>query len=109
MVPVTASALDLRAAGATLALLRRAREARKDGKPGGILVPSRVDRRTAAGREIEAALSDLGEPVAPAISQRAAHVDSFTAGQWVGAYAPRSAPHTEIEALAALIRKVAAR
>ena len=105
LVPVSPSGLDLRAAERTLALLRQARKVRRDGKPAALLVPSRVDRRTAAGREIEAVLHDMGEPVAPAIIQRAAHVDAFSAGQWIGAYAPRSAGHVEIQSLAALVRK----
>jgi chromosome partitioning protein len=105
VVPVTPSGADLKATARALELLRQARQVRGDGKPACLLVPSRVDRRTAAGREIEAALHDLGEPVAPAIGQRAAHIDAFTAGEWIGAYAPHSAAHTEIEALAALVRR----
>ena len=54
-------------------------------------------------------LHDMGEPVAPAVIQRAAHVDAFSAGQWIGAYAPRSAGHVEIESLAALVKRIAAR
>jgi chromosome partitioning protein len=109
LIPVSPSALDLKASARTLALLRQAREVRKDGKPAALLVPSRVDRRTGAGREIEAVLHDMGEPVAPAINQRAAHVDAFSAGQWIGAYAPRSVGHVEIESLAALVKRIAAR
>lgn len=74
-----------------------------------LLVPSRVDRRTAAGREIEAVLSDFGEPVAPAVVQRSAHVDASSAGEWIGDYAPRSAGHTEIEALAAVAKRMVTR
>jgi chromosome partitioning protein len=109
LVPVPPSGLDLRAAERTLALLRQARQVRHDTRPAGLLVPSRVDRRTGAGREIEAVLHDLGEPVAPAVIQRAAHVDAFSAGQWIGAYAPRSAGHVEIQALAALVRRISNR
>ena len=54
-------------------------------------------------------LHDLGEPVAPAVIKRAAHVDAFSAGQWIGAYAPRSAGHVEIQALAALVRRISNR
>lgn len=109
LVPVPPSGLDLRAAERTVALLRQARQVRHDTRPAGLLVPSRVDRRTGAGREIEAVLHDLGEPVAPAVIQRAAHVDAFSAGQWIGAYAPRSAGHVEIQALAALVRRISNR
>lgn len=110
VVPVPPSGLDLRAAGRTLALLRDARKVRGNGgKPAALLVPSRVDRRTSAGREVEAVLHDMGEPVAPAIIQRAAHVDAFSAGQWIGDYAARSAGHVEIQALAALVQRIASK
>jgi chromosome partitioning protein len=106
LVPVPPSGMDLRAAERTLALLQQARKVRRGAKPAALLVPSRVDRRTAAGREVEAVLHDMGEPVAPAVIQRAAHVDAFSAGEWIGAYAPRSAGHVEIQALAALVRRI---
>jgi chromosome partitioning protein len=83
--------------------MRQARKARGGDKPACLLVPSKVDRRTASGREIEAVLFDFREPVAPAAVQRAAHDDAFTAGQWIGHYAPRTAAHTEVEGLVALI------
>jgi chromosome partitioning protein len=103
LIPVSPSALDLKATARTLALLRQARDVRKDGKPAALLVPSR------AGHEIEAVLHDMGEPVAPAINQRAAHVDAFSAGEWIGVYAPRSVGHVEIESLAALVKRIATR
>ena len=109
LVPVPPSGMDVRATGAALQLLRQARKVRGADKPRCVLVPSRVDRRTASGREVEAVLSDFGEPVAPAVIQRAAMVDAFSAGQWIGDYAPRSAGHVEIEALAALAKRIAAR
>lgn len=109
LVPVAPSGLDLRAAGKALAMLAEARQARGDGKPAALLVPSRVDRRTAAGREIEAALHEMGEPVGPAIAQRAALVDSATAGSWIGAYAPRSIAHQEVAALAAVVARILGR
>lgn len=109
LVPVTPSGMDLRATEKALQLLRQARQVRGGEKPFALLVPSRVDRRTAAGREIEGVLSDFREQVGPAISARAAHVDAFGAGQWIGAYAPRSVGHVEIEALAAVVRRMVAR
>lgn len=106
LVPVTASGADLRATGRALEFLGAAREARGDGKPDCFVVPSKVDRRTAAGREIETVLHDFGERVAPAISQRSAHVDAFTARDWIGSYQPRSAGHDEFVTLAALVRRL---
>lgn len=109
LVPVPASGLDIQATGKALELVRQARQVRKGDKPAVLLIPSRVDRRTAAGREIEAVLSDFREMVAPAVTQRAAHVDAFGAGQWVGDYARGSAAHVEIEAVAALVRRIVSR
>ena len=70
-----------------------------------LLVPSRVDFRTLAGKELAGALNKLGEPVAPPVRQLAAHVDAFSAGQWIGAYAAKSAAHDDITALAAEVRR----
>lgn len=108
VVPVTPSGADIKATSKALDLLRQARIVRGDGKPGCLLVPSRVDRRTAPGKEIEAVLHDFGEPVAPAIGQRSAHIDAFTAGEWIGTYAPRTTAHDEIQALAAIIKRAKA-
>lgn len=115
VLPVPASPADVLAAGRMLELVREGREARastakaKPDRPRCLLVPSRVDRRTASGREIEAVLHDLGEPVAPAVAQRSAWVDALGAREWVGRFAPRSPAHQELEALAAVAWKVATR
>jgi chromosome partitioning protein len=106
VVPITPSGLDLRAASKAIDLLHEARQERGDGKPACLLVPSKVDRRTAVGREIEAALVEFGEPVAPAIGLRSAFVDSGGASDWIGTYAARSVGHTEVSAVAAVIRKM---
>jgi chromosome partitioning protein len=105
VVPVTPSGADLVATAATLELVRAVRETRRGGRPVCFLVPSRVDRRTASGREIESALVGFSERPAPAIGQRAAFVDAFTAGQWVGQFAPASKAAAEIAALARTIRR----
>lgn len=104
-VPVSPSGADLKATNRAVELIQNAREARQDGKPRALLIPSKVDRRTAAGAEIEAVLHDYGEPVGPAISQRIAQVDAFTAGQWIGDYARGSAAHSEIKTLASVIKR----
>lgn len=104
LVPVTASAADLLATDKALDLVRRARQERGGSAPACLLVPSRIDRRTAAGRDFAEALGELGEPIGPAIGQRSAFVDSFLS--WVGEYAPASRAHDEIEALADKIREV---
>lgn len=107
VIPVTASGADLKATNRAIELIANARAARDDGKPAVLMVPSKVDIRTAAGAEIQAVLHDYGEPVGPVISQRVAHADAFTAGQWIGDYAKGSAAHSEIKALASVVKRLA--
>lgn len=107
VIPVSPSGADLRATNRAIELIQGARDARGEGKPRALLVPSKVDRRTAAGAEIEAALHEYGEPVGPAVAQRIAHADAFTAGQWIGDYAKGSAAHAEVKALASVARRIA--
>lgn len=99
VIPVTPSGVDLRATGKALDLLRRARAVRGAAKPGCMLVPSRVDRRTSVGRRIYLTLERFGLRVGPAVRQRSAHVDAFDAGAWIGAHAPGSPAHREIRVL----------
>ncbi len=106
LVPALASTADIMATGKALNLIRNAREQRADKGPKALLVPSRVDRRTAAGKEIEAVLLEFGEPVAPMVRQRTAFVDCFTAGQWIGAFARNSDAHVDIQTLAAVVRRM---
>jgi len=106
LIPVGASLADLLATERTLDLARAARGERGGTLPACILVPCRIDRRTAAGREIEQALRPYGERIGPAIGQRAAFVDALTAGQWVGTYAPDSKAAADVLRLAALVRRI---
>jgi len=69
------------------------------------MIPSRVDSRTRAGQEIATALKRFGEPVGPVVHQRTAFVDAFSAGQWIGDYAPTSTAHDDISSLATAVRK----
>ena len=105
-MPVTPSGADLAATARALDMVREAREVRGAGRPLALVVPSRVDGRTSAGREIRAALRQFKEPIGPAIGQRTAFVDAFTAGQWIGDYAPGSKAHNEILALARRVTRM---
>jgi chromosome partitioning protein len=99
LVPVTASAADVAATAPAMRLIAGARKLR--GKPKCLLVPSKVDRNTATGRNIELVLERFGESVAPAVSQRGAFADSIAFGRWVGDYAPGSPAHREVVELMA--------
>jgi chromosome partitioning protein len=99
VIPCGPSGLDLIATAETVSLVREIRTATGGEKPRITLVPNRVDQRTASGRQLETALGDLGEDVSPAVHSRTALADPFNLGAWVGAYAPESPAHVEIQQL----------
>lgn len=107
LIPVFSGLADLRATETAIDLVRRARHARHDPRalPHCLLIPSRIDRRTLAGREIESALKRFEEPVGPAIHQRAAFIDACTAGLTISQYAPGSQADEEIVELTAVIKR----
>lgn len=97
LVPAGSTVLDVRGAAETVGTIRRHRKAAKRNKPDILIVPSRIDRRTGAGRDVVATLAALTEPVAPAISYRAIVADSLATGEAVPADTPSAA---EFSALA---------
>jgi chromosome partitioning protein len=105
LIPVTASGIDLVATEAAVELVRQARTMRRSGSPRCLIVPSKIDRRTDAGRQIDQKLQSFGEPVGPAIHQKIAFVEAFGAGQWIGEYAPQSAAHYDIASLAIAVKR----
>ena len=105
LVPVTASGVDILATRAVVDLIRQARLIRRSGAPKCLIVPSKIDRRTDAGRRIDEQVLQFGEAVGPTIHQRTAYVDAFGAGQWIGDYAPESPAHYDIRALAVAVKR----
>lgn len=105
LVPVAPSPLDLWAAEAAVKTAEEARAERDGRLPLVSLVPSRLMVGTVLARELPGSLAELGEPVAPGISQRVALAESAVAGETVVTYAPGSAGHHEFQALAAHVRK----
>lgn len=97
LVPAGSTVLDLRGAAETVGTIRRHRKAAKRDRPDILIVPSRIDRRTGAGRDVVATLAALTEPVAPTISYRAVVADSLATGE---AVPPDSPSATEFAALA---------
>jgi chromosome partitioning protein len=86
-------------------LIRQARALRRSHSPKCLIVPSKIDRRTDAGRRIDEQLRQFGETVGPAIHQRTAFVDAFEAGRWIGNYAPESPAHYDVRALATAVKR----
>jgi chromosome partitioning protein len=105
LVPVTASGIDLEATQMVVDLIRRSRLLRRSATPKCLIVPSKIDRRTDAGRRIDEQVSRFGEGIGPAIHQRTAFVDAFGAGRWIGDFAPQSPAHYDIAALAMAVKR----
>ena len=105
LIPVTASGVDLVATRAAVDLIREARANRRGGGPRCLIVPSKIDRRTDAGRQIETQLACFGETVGPTIHQRTAFVEAFGAGKWIGDFAPQSSAHYDITSLAIAVKR----
>lgn len=105
LVPVTASGVDLAATRSVVDLIRLSRVRRRSDAPKCLIVPSKIDRRTDAGRRIDEHARSFGESVGPAVHQRTAFVESFGAGQWIGDYAPQSPAHYDITSLAIAVKR----
>ena len=100
LVPVTPSPLDLWAAKQAVATAQEARRLRAGLKPLISLVPSRLLPHTIVARDLPAALGALGEPLAPAITQRVALIEAIVVGQTIHTYAKASPAAAEFAALA---------
>ena len=97
LVPSGATVLDLRGAVDTVGLIRRHRKSTGRSAPDILIVPSRIDKRTASGRDAVQTLAGLTEPVGPAISYRAAVADALAMGETVP---PSSESAAEFKSLA---------
>lgn len=99
VLPCRASALDLAALRRTLALVAEARAARRDRGPRVLIVPTMIDTRRLADRELLDELPELGEHVAAPIGSRSAFVDA------AGGALPsaRSKAGAELEALVKMV------
>lgn len=107
LLPCGPSGLDMLAMSEVLEVVRQA-QAQRGGKPAVLIIPNRVDRRTAEGREIVDELTKLGEQVGPALAYRSAFVRAFNTGDTVGVFAAGSAADSEVKALADAIERMKA-
>ncbi|WP_018264122.1 ParA family protein [Methylobacterium sp. WSM2598] len=87
-VPSGSTVLDIRGAAETVRVIRQHRRETKAVGPDILVVPSRIDKRTSAGRDAVATLAALTEPVAPPITYRAAVADSLATGEAVPTDSP---------------------
>ncbi len=106
VVPCSAApAPDLDVTVAMLQIIRAARSSKTDGNPKCLLLPTRVNAGTKAGEELDEILRVSGEPVGPFIHQSVLYPEAFNAGRWIGDFAPDSAAHGDIKALAERVKQ----
>jgi len=91
LVPSGATILDVRGAAETIRTIRQHRRASGRTKPDILIVPTRIDKRTSAGRDVVTTLAAMTEAVAPVISYRAVVADSLASGEPVAADSPSAA------------------
>jgi chromosome partitioning protein len=99
LIPCGPSGMELIGAAETVGLVREIHNGREKGGPSVLLLPTRVDRRTAAGRELPEALAELNEVVAPEQDLRMVYSDAFNDGTWVGAHARKSTAYKSVRKL----------
>ena len=108
LVPLTPSSLDVAATRQTLRIFRMTRESRPGRKPGGLLVPNRVDPQRHDRPVTDAALAEMAERWAPGVRQHADHAEAVARGEWTGQYAPDSPATRDIQALADVLEELLA-
>ena len=91
LIPSGATVLDVRGAVETVNVVRQHRKASGKAKPDILIMPARIDKRTAAGKEIVTTLAALTEAVSPVISYRTIVADSLATGETVPADSPSAA------------------
>ncbi len=96
VIPVNPSGVDFHSTASFIDLIQKSREKRGSDKPGCLIVPNRLDRRTTIAHKL-ALYEQFGEPIAPPVGMRTAFAYAFDHGMWIGDYAPGSPAHREIE------------
>jgi len=98
LVPVCASALDIDATKPAIDVCIEALE--MDPKKKFLLVPSKVQKSTGAGKEIREVLKKMGPVSRASIGLRVAMADAVSMGMGINTYAPQSIADEEIQMLA---------
>jgi chromosome partitioning protein len=104
LVPTGASALDIEATRAAIAVCREAIEL--DRTKQFLLVPNRVQQNTAAGRELRMVLKGFGPVTEATLCLRVAYADAVMHGVGVNIFAPGSMAYQEIGNLAEEVVRV---
>ncbi len=98
LVPVGASVLDLEAAKAAIDVCEEA--IAENNLKRFLIVPTRVQPHTAAGKELREVLMKWGPVSQGTIGLRVSFADAATLGEGITTFAPNTAAHQEIRKLA---------
>ena len=109
LLPCGPSPLDLFPLKEAVALMLKARAARRSKKPRVRFVPSKVTLNTVLGRNLESSLEKMGKKVLPAISQRVVLAEAVDAGLTIREFAPNSVSAEEFHTLAKAVDRLARR
>jgi chromosome partitioning protein len=88
LVPSGSTIMDINGAAETVKVIRQTRKASGRAKPDVLIIPSRIDKRTVAGKDAVVMLAGLTEPISPVISSKAVVADSLATGDTVGPDTP---------------------
>jgi len=95
LIPVGASALDLEAARAAIDVCEEAISMNRNKK--FLIVPTRVQSTTGAGRELRNVLKKWGPVSKHVMGLRIAYADAATAGEGISTFLPGSPAHLEMK------------
>ncbi len=98
LIPCGPSPLDFWSVEAAVEMARDARSLKESKKPVIALVPTKL-AHTVLSKDLVKTLESLGEPIAPAISQRVALPEAVMLGQTINEYQPDGASHQEFKDL----------
>ena len=106
LIPVTPSPFDVWGAEAAVNMAREVRMRRGGRLPVALMVPNKLKSGTMLAKALPDTLARLGEPVAPAISDRVVVVEAIRQGMTIDLYAHRSPAHLEFAELGSLVIRI---
>jgi chromosome partitioning protein len=104
LVPVGASVLDVEAMKAAVDVCEEG--ILTDKSKSFLIVPTKMQSTTTAGRELREVLKKLGPVSKSGMGLRVAYADAATRGEGITTFAPGSAAHEEVKAIAKEASKI---
>jgi cellulose biosynthesis protein BcsQ len=103
LIPTSPGRLEIAATRRMVRHVQRVRHERPLEPPGVMIVPNRLPADGNELADFQERLAALGQPLAPALRTHPTYDAAFGQGLWVGAQAPGSPAHQEIQALAEVV------